>query len=90
MYKETLRSEDRQDTGNPAIETSKVNKICNAFLEALADRVGNAKNMITAQVCKNPPDFDAGLVEIVRLKGEPTHCSRPEDRSLVRYVQAVK
>lgn len=68
MFKETLRAEERRDDSPAASEISKVNKICNAFLEALPARKANVKNMITAQVCKNPPDLDAGLMEIIRLR----------------------
>ncbi|KAL8930229.1 MAG: hypothetical protein Q9208_000846 [Pyrenodesmia sp. 3 TL-2023] len=68
MYRETLRAAERQDAEATSIGIGKVNRICNAFLEALSGRRANAKNMITAQVCKNPPDLDAGLLEIVRLR----------------------
>ncbi|KAL8966666.1 MAG: hypothetical protein Q9197_005859 [Variospora fuerteventurae] len=68
MYRETLRAEQREDDGASSEGGGKVNIICNAFLEALASRKANVKNMITAQVCKNPPDLDAGLIEIVRLR----------------------
>ncbi|KAL8934000.1 MAG: hypothetical protein Q9216_006116 [Gyalolechia sp. 2 TL-2023] len=70
MYKETLPAEERP-RNNPAVsESGKANKICNAFLEALPGRKANVKNMITAQVCKSPPNLDAGLMEIVRLRDE--------------------
>ncbi|KAL8995173.1 MAG: hypothetical protein Q9188_006876, partial [Gyalolechia gomerana] len=68
MYKETLRAEERRDDSPAVSENGKVNKICNVFLEALPARKTNVKNMITAQVCKNPPDLNAGLIEIVRLR----------------------
>ncbi|KAL8761308.1 MAG: hypothetical protein Q9184_002550 [Pyrenodesmia sp. 2 TL-2023] len=68
MYRETLRAEERQDADATNVAKGKVNRICNAFLEALSGRRANVKNMITAQVCKNPPDLDAGLLEIVRLR----------------------
>ncbi|KAI4115469.1 MAG: hypothetical protein LQ345_003927 [Seirophora villosa] len=70
MYRETLRVEERKDASASTEGGGKVNKICNAFLEALSSRKANVKNMITAQVCKNPPDLDAGLTEIVRLRGK--------------------
>ncbi|KAJ6179337.1 hypothetical protein N7519_009798 [Penicillium mononematosum] len=41
---------------------SKINKICDAFLVALQNRVDtNLQNLITAHVCKSPPDMEAGL-----------------------------
>ena len=70
MYRETLRADERPDNDTAGVSAGKVNKICNAFLEALLGRKANVKNMITAQVCKNPPDLDAGLLEIVRLRGK--------------------
>ncbi|KAL8708632.1 MAG: hypothetical protein Q9225_007574 [Loekoesia sp. 1 TL-2023] len=68
MYKETLRAEERRDDNTAINGNGKINKICNTFLESLSGRKANVKNMITAQVCKSPPDFDAGLLEIVRLR----------------------
>jgi len=42
--------------------TSKVNTICNSFLAVLQDRYAtNLQNVITAHVCKLPPDLEAGL-----------------------------
>lgn len=70
MYRETLRADERLDSNITAAQPGKVNRICIAFLEALSGRKANVKNMITAQVCKNPPDLDSGLLEIVRLRGE--------------------
>lgn len=79
MYRETLRAEQREDDGASSEGGGKVNTICNAFLEALASRKANVKNMVTAQVCKNPPDLDAGLIEIVRLRGKSRILGYPYD-----------
>lgn len=50
---------------------SKVNRICNAFLDVLQHRKStNLQNVITAHVCKVPPNLDAGLLEITRLRLE--------------------
>ncbi|KAI4244223.1 MAG: hypothetical protein L6R42_010516, partial [Xanthoria sp. 1 TBL-2021] len=68
MYRETLRADERPDTDTTGVQNGKVNRICNAFLEALSGRKANVKNLITAQVCKHPPDLDAGLMEIVQLR----------------------
>ncbi|KAL8711576.1 MAG: hypothetical protein Q9220_003986 [cf. Caloplaca sp. 1 TL-2023] len=68
MYRETLRADERLDASATESPAGKVNQICNAFLEALPGRKANVKNMITAQVCKNPPDLDAGLLEIAHLR----------------------
>lgn len=72
MYRETLRIEERQQNERPDDSSGKVNRICDAFLEALYTRKANVKNVITAQVCRSPPDLDAGLTEIVRLRGKTT------------------
>ncbi len=75
MYKETRG----KDPGNiivqeePSIsktgnKISKVNRICDAFLEALRERPStHLQNVITAHVCKYPADLDAGLTEISNL-----------------------
>lgn len=78
MYKETLsqQSEDGDMKATTQAATSakdgrqeKVNRICNAFLDVLRLRMAtNLKNIITAHVCKVPPNLDAGLSEIARLR----------------------
>ena len=48
----------------------KINRVCDAFLEALKGRHDtNLHNVITAHVCKSPPDLDAGLSVIAQLRG---------------------
>lgn len=78
MYKETIgASQSGNDgVGSEALAVriangvSKVNSVCNAFLEALHDRTpARFRNIITAHVCKVPPDLDAGLLEIARIRG---------------------
>ncbi|KAI9867254.1 MAG: hypothetical protein M1813_009532 [Trichoglossum hirsutum] len=77
MYKETLR--DAHVDGNASYTTggagssnvvpSKVNRICDGFLEALQTRPAtNLQNIITAHVCKSPPDLEAGLSAIAKLR----------------------
>lgn len=76
MYKETLSKissprivEEQASVLKSGSETSKVNLICNTFLEALHERTStHLQNIITAHVCKNPPDLDAGLTEISKLR----------------------
>ncbi|KAJ8060085.1 hypothetical protein OCU04_011695 [Sclerotinia nivalis] len=54
-----------------ATETSKVNKICDAVLEVLKTRTAtNLQNIITANVCKNPPALDDGLLVVAQLMKE--------------------
>ncbi|EEP80749.1 conserved hypothetical protein [Uncinocarpus reesii 1704] len=85
LYKDTLKiahTEARdhtigseQTTGllpmpNPNKE-NKVNKICDAFLSVLANRVEtNLQNLVTAHVCKSPPDLDAGLQLVAKLRDQ--------------------
>lgn len=50
---------------------SKVNRICDGFLATLEKRVDtNLHNLITAHVCKSPPDLEAGLRLGARLRGK--------------------
>jgi elongator complex protein 1 len=79
MYKETLKKNSANRTSNteiPIVPTavqaeSKINRICDAFLEVLEMR-GNAQlqNIITAYVCKSPPDLEGGLGIVARLLGK--------------------
>jgi elongator complex protein 1 len=49
---------------------SKVNRICDGFLTALEKRSDtNLHNLITAHVCKLPPDLESGLQLVARLRG---------------------
>lgn len=78
MYKETIGASllETEET-NPeapsvriAHGVSKVNSVCNAFLAVLHERTpARFQNIITAHVCKVPPDLDAGLLEIARIRG---------------------
>jgi elongator complex protein 1 len=50
----------------------KINRICDAFLAALKNRMNtNLRNLITAHICKSPPDIDAALHLVARLRGIP-------------------
>lgn len=49
---------------------SKINRICDAFLSVLKNKIDtNLQNLITAHVCKSPPDLDAGLQIVANLRG---------------------
>ena len=80
MYRETQRNtaeipEQHQSTSIES-KSLKVNRICNAFLDALEGLTSShSQNIITAHVCKNPPDLDAGLAQIARLR---SGCSSPK------------
>lgn len=80
MYKETLRtsptntsSVEQENSPNikPKSNTSKVNGICNAILDVLQSRTAtNLQNIISAHVCKNPPDLEAGLLVVAELQSK--------------------
>lgn len=75
MYKDTLPTADAQrlESEHQAqkLEVGKVNKICDAFLSVLRMNVStNLQNIITAHVCKSPPDIEAGLTEVAKLQRE--------------------
>lgn len=78
MYKETIGASPlgTEEANTEALSVriapgvSKVNSVCNAFLEVLHERTPTRfQNIITAHVCKVPPDLDAGLLEIARIRG---------------------
>lgn len=75
MYKETLPGGEKPQ-GTPGVESpeaqiSKVNRICDAFLYALENRTStHFQNVVTAHVCKAPPDLDAGLTQIASLRSK--------------------
>lgn len=79
LYKDTLKSakdeptaELKEGTAVPFTKPSKdnkVNRICDGFLAALENRVDtNLRNLITAHVCKSPPDLEAALRLTARLR----------------------
>ena len=48
---------------------SKVNRICDAFLKVLSSKMEtNLQNIITANVCKSPPDLEGGLRIVAQLR----------------------
>ena len=53
------------------VKDGKVNRICDAFLVALEKKIDtNLHNLVTAHVVKSPPDLEAGLQLVARLRGE--------------------
>ena len=80
MYKETIginASENIEANPEniplppPDNPISKVNSICNTFIEVLHNRTPiRFQNVITAHVCKIPPDLDAGLEQIARIRSK--------------------
>lgn len=86
MYKETLNApklglhgdtpptaEGTSQDESKLVGTSKINRVCDAFLDVLRSRTStNLQNIITAHVCKSPPDLDAGLTLIADLRSNST------------------
>lgn len=81
MYKDTKKAKFEatmslpvlNDTAasNSATSSSKVNAICDAVLRTLQARKNvNLQNIITANVCKNPPALEDGLLVIAGLTQE--------------------
>ncbi|KGO68497.1 Uncharacterized protein PITC_071220 [Penicillium italicum] len=91
LYKDTLKISKNVSAAvaqpdGPAVPSvpkigkkeSKINKICDAFLAALQNRVDtNLQNLITAHVCKSPPDMEAGLGLAAGLRTQ--HTEQAED-----------
>ncbi|KAL4964770.1 Elongator subunit IKI3 [Aspergillus stella-maris] len=76
LYKDTLKALKVEVTPESGLlastkKTSKVNRICDGFLAALEKRSDtNLHNLITAHVCKLPPDLESGLQLVARLRSE--------------------
>ena len=75
MYRDTVRPVDEESQGTDAIKQihlnhgSKVNRICEEFLKVLVDRPPEyLQNVLSAHVCKVPPDMNAALQEIAELR----------------------
>ena len=74
MYRETLKvapAEPRKAEleALKGVNLSKVNRICDTFLKVLESRGSvHIQNTITAHVCESPPDLDAGLAEIAKMR----------------------
>ncbi len=76
MYRETLKivPAEKHLLESEAIngsDLSKANRICDAFLKVLESRgPAHIQNIITAHVCKVPPNLDAGLAEIGTIRSK--------------------
>ncbi|KAK0313780.1 putative elongator complex protein 1 [Friedmanniomyces endolithicus] len=77
IYKDTLITtpdqplQDRQtDSGLTLgqLIAGKTNRICDAFLRELRQQSRSVQNIVTAHVCKSPPDLEAGLTLISDLR----------------------
>jgi elongator complex protein 1 len=88
MYRETLKVVPAEKhlyepEASKGSNRSKVNRICDAFLEVLESRgSGYIQNIITSHVCKAPPDLDAGLAEIGKIRSRSSLCYTVHELSL--------
>jgi hypothetical protein len=73
MYRETLLPGGAPALGlrKDVARGNKVNGICSAFIDNLSKKhlSKNIQNIITAHVCKSPPDHESALNLIATLKG---------------------
>src|SRR4051812_13626953 len=71
MYRDTKTPADPAFPETSAVVPNKINTICDAFLEKLRNQKNaNLQNIITANVCKNPPALDDGLTVVAELMEE--------------------
>ncbi|KAF8252842.1 IkappaB kinase complex, IKAP component [Wilcoxina mikolae CBS 423.85] len=74
MYRETLVMDGALalELRKDVTSGNKVNGICNAFIDNLSKKhiSKNIQNIITAHVCKSPPDHESALNLIATLKGK--------------------
>ena len=74
MYRETLKGDEGSNQLSISKEsfssrTSKINRICDGFLQVLHKKSSEyLQNIVSAHVCKSPPELDAGLIEIATLR----------------------
>lgn len=67
---------------------NKVNLICDAFLAGLKDKVDtNLQNLVTAHVCKSPPDLEAGLSLVAHLRSMLGNLERLIDLNANTWMQ---
>ena len=87
MYKETLTNPESQTP--PQITTSdqdsKINAICDRFLAVFEDKASERlQNTLTAHVCKTPPDLDAALMQIEKIRKSVN--DRPKVDALIEHI----
>ncbi|KAH7040468.1 IKI3 family-domain-containing protein [Microdochium trichocladiopsis] len=79
MYRDTKPGASTSASAEPSTasadaESRKVNRICNAVLSYLNSRKtldnGTLQNIITANVCKDPPAYESGLLVVAKLMQE--------------------
>ena len=73
MYLNTLPNQASKSVifvNGAAQQVSKVNKICDTLLKVLESLPSRVQNVITAYICKSPPDLDAALAWIAKIEDE--------------------
>ena len=86
MYKETLTNPETQMPSQATVtdHNSKINAICDRFLAIFKDKAsGRLQNTLTAHVCKSPPDLDAALMQIEKIRKSD---SRQKVDALIEHI----
>lgn len=75
LYAETSMMQDVEDKGS--LVADKVNAVCEAMISHLKKDLSgmNIQNIITAYVCKSPPDLASAISLIATLKGKLKLCA---------------
>jgi len=69
LHGETVGTEVPTATVQTPTGGSKINRICDAFLTALESKQDtHLQNIVTAHVCKSPPDLESGLKLVAKLR----------------------
>lgn len=69
LYRDTSNSTTTQTTGIPQASPDKINTICNSLITELQSRPATYQpNIITANVCKRPPDLISALSLVSDLR----------------------
>jgi elongator complex protein 1 len=84
MYRETLASAapSSLEAASNTTAGNKVNTICDAFIDVLRKKhlSKHMQNIITAYVCKSPPDHESALNLIATLKGAAPYISHSKKK----------
>lgn len=86
MYKETLTNPESQTPPQVTItdQDSKINTVCDRFLAIFKDKASDRlQNTLTAHVCKTPPDLDAALMQIEKIRKSD---SRQKVDALIEHI----
>lgn len=62
----------KHDLSRPTVPETKVNDVCDALRKLVEekDMVQYVETVLTTHVCKQPPDYEAGLNVLLQLQGK--------------------